>query len=89
MRLALEGEAWPSDWAVPYASLDGWGMLTWFYQPPAESEGLVAGRDYQMSDTPTPSEFAGFLDNLQVLIGQIRPDPEPASSLEIHNVKEF
>jgi hypothetical protein len=87
--MTLSGEDWPEGWAIPYANLEGWGMLDWFKVTPAEGEGLLANHDYQMSDAPTDQEFAGFVDNLHTLISQIKPVVTPGASLVIEDEREY
>jgi hypothetical protein len=64
-------------------------MLTWFAQAPPEAEGLLAGRKYEMSQTPDASEFAGFVDNLHTLISQIKPVVTPEATLVIEDEREY
>lgn len=89
LRMDLEGRDWPSDWSVEYKYLESWGMFDWFYAPPLDPKGFVAGQKYRMSNTPQAQEFAGFLDNLHTLISQIKPVANPESGLTIRDSREY
>jgi hypothetical protein len=64
-------------------------MLTYFAVPPAEAEGLLADRDYRMSDTADLRSFDSFLDLLHQLIAAIKPSIQPSTNFSIEDEREY
>lgn len=75
LKMNLSGEGWPPDgWAIAYSDLETWGLLPWFATPPAQSEGMVGGREYEMSQTPQVYEFPQIIQSsFAELVKQTRP----------------
>ena len=89
MRMTLSGEGWTPGWSVPYANLESWGMLAYFATPPAESEGLQADRDYQMSAAMDLRSFDSFLDLVHQLIVAVKPTIQPTTNFSIVDEREY
>jgi hypothetical protein len=77
LRMDLAGEGWPdSGWAIEYSYLESQGLLPWFHVPPAESEGMLNNRAYEMTRTSAIHEIIEIVETgFAEAVRQTRPDP--------------
>ena len=89
LKLEVAGDIWGEDWAIPYSYLESWGMIPWFLNVPSVAEGLKVDTLYRMSDTPILQEFDTFINNLHLLISEIKPVKLPESQFTLIDRRDY
>ncbi len=88
LRMVLSGDEWGT-FSIPYANLEGAGVVAAFKVPPASGEGLLPGRDYELADGLTAAQLLSMLDKLHGVIAIVKPIPAAAPVLSIEDEREY